>query len=229
MGFPAEGPQVVVPSMVEPPAVAAGGQAPGGGPDGQGPGAVRQEPAPPPHRGGLRGGIGSSFASTSIVVAMGGRGSRVSIAEGSPLLCFGPRKEALVLDAVRRYVEAGREALTPKRAEELARVLVREGQARRDQVGKVAGDLLEWSRKSSERLRETVRREVGRQIDRSGLATKDELEGLKRRIRTLEADRKTPARTTSRRKTTARKAATGRRSASSRKGTSRKRTSSRKA
>ena len=43
-----------------------------------------------------------------------------------------------MLDAVRRYVEAGREALTPERAEELARTLVREGQARRDQVSHLA-------------------------------------------------------------------------------------------
>jgi polyhydroxyalkanoate synthesis regulator phasin len=112
------------------------------------------------------------------------------------------RKEVRMLDAVRRYVEAGREALTPKRAEELARSLVREGQARREQVGNLTRDLLHWSRKSSERLRDTIRREVTRQISRAGLATKDDVEGLKRRIRKLETAGRSPAR-----KTTARKRA----------------------
>jgi polyhydroxyalkanoate synthesis regulator phasin len=98
-----------------------------------------------------------------------------------------------MLDAVRKYVEAGRDALTPKAAEDLARSLARQGQARKDQVSKLARDLLAWSRKSSERLRDTIRREVNRQIARSGVATKDDIESLKRRIRKLEAEGK-PAR-----------------------------------
>jgi polyhydroxyalkanoate synthesis regulator phasin len=109
-----------------------------------------------------------------------------------------------MLDAVRKYVEAGREALTPKAAEDLARSLARQGQARKDQVSKVARDLLAWSRKSSERLRDTIRREVNRQIARSGLATKEDVESLKRRIRKLEATGKPAGKSTaSRRKPTA--------------------------
>lgn len=91
-----------------------------------------------------------------------------------------------MLDAVRKYVEAGREALTPQKAESLARALVKQGQARRDQAGKVARDLMEWSRRNSERLTGTIRREVKKQIERSGVATKDDVEALKRRIRELE-------------------------------------------
>ena len=91
-----------------------------------------------------------------------------------------------MLDAVRKYVEAGREALTPQKAESLARALVKQGQARRGQAGKLARDLMEWSRRSSERLTATIRREVKKQIERSGVATKDEVEALKRRIRELE-------------------------------------------
>jgi polyhydroxyalkanoate synthesis regulator phasin len=89
-------------------------------------------------------------------------------------------------DTVRRYVDAGREALTSKRAEDMARALVKQGQARRDQASKVARDLTVWSRRSSERLREIIRREVSKQIARGGMATKDEVEALKRRIRDLE-------------------------------------------
>jgi polyhydroxyalkanoate synthesis regulator phasin len=95
-----------------------------------------------------------------------------------------------MLDAVRKYVEAGREALTPKKAEELARSLVRQGQARRDQASRLAGDLLEWSRRSSERLRTTIAREVKNQLGRAGLATKAEVEALRRRVRKLESSRK---------------------------------------
>lgn len=95
-----------------------------------------------------------------------------------------------MLDTVRRYVEAGREALTPKRAEELARALVQQGQARADQAGSVARDLIEWSRKSSERLREAIGHEVKKQIAKAGVATKDEVESLKRRIRELESQAK---------------------------------------
>ena len=124
-----------------------------------------------------------------------------------------------MLDAVRRYVEAGRDALTPKRAEEMARALVREGQARRDQMTKVAEDLLDWSRKNSERLRESIGREVSRQISRSGLATKGDLEPLKRRIRKLETDRKSPARKSPARKSAGRKRSPGRVSSATSSGT----------
>jgi polyhydroxyalkanoate synthesis regulator phasin len=121
---------------------------------------------------------------------------------------LGPRKEVLMLDAVRRYVEAGREALTPQRAEELARSLVKEGQARKDQAAQLARDLLEWSRKNSERLRETIGREVTKQIGRTGLATTAEVESLKRRIRKLESTRTTSAKKSSARKTATRKRTT---------------------
>jgi polyhydroxyalkanoate synthesis regulator phasin len=144
------------------------------------------------------------LVSTSVAVATrvvrGEEGNGVSITGGFALLCFAARKEAPMLDALRRYVEAGREALTPKRAEELARSLINQGQARKDQAAKLTRDLLDWSRKSSERFRDAVGREVSRQIGRAGLATKAEVESLKRRIRKLEAKK------TSTRKPAARKA-----------------------
>ena len=127
-----------------------------------------------------------------------------------------------MLDTIRRYVEAGREALTPKKAEELARALVKQGQARADQAGRIARDLVEWSRKSSERLEKSIRNEVQKQMAKTGVATKDEVEALKRRIRELESQAKlqaksqaktaakTPAKAPAvRRATTPRTAATG--------------------
>ena len=121
-----------------------------------------------------------------------------------------------MLDTVRKYVEAGREALTPKKAEEMARALTKEGQARRDQVTSLARDLFEWSRQNSERLLDTIRTEVKRQLTRAGVATKDDIESLKQRIRKLEAarsattnraaaPRKSPGRTTARRQSSTRR------------------------
>lgn len=99
-----------------------------------------------------------------------------------------------MLEAVRKFVEAGREALTPEKAEELARALVKEGQARRDQVGRLARDLRTWSRRSSERLMAAIRAEVKAQLPKAGLATKDEVEALKRRVRKLETASRAPTR-----------------------------------
>lgn len=112
-----------------------------------------------------------------------------------------------MLDTVRRYVEAGREALTPKKAEELARALIQQGQATADQASRVARDLVEWSRKNSERLRETIRLEVQKQMSRAGVASKDEVDALKRRIRELEA--KARSKSAAAAKTTTQRSATG--------------------
>ena len=132
-----------------------------------------------------------------------------------------------MLETLRRYVDAGRETLTPQKAQELAQALVKGGEARRDQASALARQLLDWSRRSSERFRETVRREVRRQIARSGVATKDEVEALRRRVRDLE--RSGPASMTSgspaRKKTAARKKATSRKT-TAKKPTARKKTTS---
>ncbi|HZA60899.1 MAG TPA: hypothetical protein VE754_04350, partial [Actinomycetota bacterium] len=68
--------------------------------------------------------------------------------------------------------------------------------------------LMEWSRKNGERLAQTIRREVKRQIVALGVATKGEVESLKKRVAALEAKPgRAPARKTTARKTTARKTA----------------------
>ena len=48
-----------------------------------------------------------------------------------------------MLETLRKYVEAGMGALSSKRAETLAQKLVEQGQAGREQVGRVAKDLVE--------------------------------------------------------------------------------------
>jgi polyhydroxyalkanoate synthesis regulator phasin len=133
-----------------------------------------------------------------------------------------------MLDVLRRYVEAGREALTPSKAQEMARALVQRGEAGRDQVSSVARQLLEWSRRSSERFRETVRGEVRRQIARAGLATKAEVEALRRRVRDLEgarssAGKRSGARSPARKTAAARKPTSRKSAAVRRKGATRRR------
>jgi polyhydroxyalkanoate synthesis regulator phasin len=146
------------------------------------------------------------------------------------LLSFGhpTRWEAdvAITDTLRRYVEAGRDALSPKKAEDLARGLARQGEIRRDQVAGLAGDLMEWSRRNRDRLLELIRREVRKQIARAGVATKDEVDALKRRIRELEREARTAAASATRKpRSTAAKSGTTRKGQSrTRKSTSGKKT-----
>ncbi|HEX6208740.1 MAG TPA: hypothetical protein VF058_10345 [Actinomycetota bacterium] len=71
-------------------------------------------------------------------------------------------------DVVRRYVEAGLGTLKPERAEELVR------------------ELVDWSKRNTERVIGIVQREVKRQLRVAGAATQDELRELRKRVRTLE-------------------------------------------
>jgi polyhydroxyalkanoate synthesis regulator phasin len=96
-----------------------------------------------------------------------------------------------VLDTVRKFVEAGMGALTSKRAEELAKSMVKRGEAGREQAAQIARDLAEWSRKSRDRLTVVVQREVKKQVAALGFATKSEMESLRKRVRTLEGKSRT--------------------------------------
>lgn len=109
---------------------------------------------------------------------------------------------------VRKYMEAAVGKLTPTRAQELARSLL-QGQGK-DQVAKAAQDLLEWSNKNRQRLVELVRTEVRSQLSAIGVASKDEVEALKKRVRELErgAAAKPAARKPAAPKAAARKRAT---------------------
>lgn len=71
-------------------------------------------------------------------------------------------------DVVRKYVEAGLGTLKVERAEELAR------------------ELMDWSKRNTERVVGLVQREVKRQLRLAGAATQDELRELRKRVRSLE-------------------------------------------
>ncbi|MEA2557345.1 MAG: hypothetical protein QOG88_883 [Actinomycetota bacterium] len=99
-----------------------------------------------------------------------------------------------MLDDLRKTIEATIGELTPARARSLAKNLAGPGAAK-DQVAKSAADILDWSQKNRERLKEFVRREVSSQVGAVGIATQNELETLKKRVRALEraADKRASA------------------------------------
>ena len=125
---------------------------------------------------------------------------------------------------VRKYLEAAVGTLSPSGARDLARSLIEQAQGLSGQgpgraaeqvagqVREVAQGLLEWSQQSRERIMELVQREVGKQLRALGIATRDDVDALRKRVRDLEkgsaakpAARKTTARTTRSRKTPAKK------------------------
>jgi polyhydroxyalkanoate synthesis regulator phasin len=110
-----------------------------------------------------------------------------------------------MLETLRKVVEAGMGAMSSKKADALARRLVEQGQAGKEQMSRVARDLAEWSRKNGERLAALVRREIRKQMPSLGVASRSEVESLKKRVAALEGKgtRKTTARKTTAKRTTA--------------------------
>ncbi len=122
------------------------------------------------------------------------------------------------LEEVRKTIEALIGNLTPAKAQDLAKSLSDPGTAK-EQVAKVAADLLEWSQRSRDRLKEVISREVGTQMKSMGVATQADLDAVKKRVRDLErragmtasgksAARKSTAKKTAAKKSTAKPAAT---------------------
>lgn len=104
-----------------------------------------------------------------------------------------------MLEDVRKFMEAAVERLTPTKAQQLAKSLA--GTQGKEQVAKFAQELLEWSHRNRERITELVQREVKAQLKTFGVAGRDELEALRKRVRELEravgpAKRPTPKKTT---------------------------------
>jgi polyhydroxyalkanoate synthesis regulator phasin len=120
------------------------------------------------------------------------------------LLSFSTRRRKPMLDGVRRFVRESFDRLSSRRPEELARTLAQQGRARKEQASRIARDVVEWSKKNREVVADVVQREVRQQIAKIGVATKEEVSSLRRRVRDLEggtrptraASRKPPATST---------------------------------
>ena len=89
------------------------------------------------------------------------------------------------IDDVRKTIESTLGTLTPAKAQQLAKGLL-EPDARKEQAAKTAGDFLEWSQKNRQKLRDLVRREIRDQLEQAGVASRAELDALKKRVRELE-------------------------------------------
>ena len=91
-------------------------------------------------------------------------------------------------DLLKRYIDAGLSftTLTQSRAEALVRDLVKAGEVQADQARDAVAELLERSRKNSERLIETdPPRRSGAQITSLGLVSQADLDRIERRIASL--------------------------------------------
>lgn len=112
---------------------------------------------------------------------------------------------------IRRFMEGAIGKLTPAKAQELAKS-VRSGQGK-EQVAKTAQELLEWSNKNRQRISDLVRSEVRSQMASVGVASKDELDALKKRVRELERAKGGARKTGTAKKRTAAKRTTTKRPA----------------
>ena len=92
-------------------------------------------------------------------------------------------------DMLRRYLDAGIAftKMTQERAEAIVRDLVGAGEVGADQASNAVQDLVERSRENTEKLLETVRGEINTQIGNLGLATRDDIEDLRKEIASLRA------------------------------------------
>jgi polyhydroxyalkanoate synthesis regulator phasin len=118
------------------------------------------------------------------------------------------------VDDMRKTFEAALGNLTPARAQELAKGFLEPGAAK-DQIAKSAADILEWSQRNRQRLRSAIQDEIGDQMRQMGVATRDELDALRKRVRELER--------------AAGMTASGRRRAAAKKTTAKKRSASKRA
>jgi glycerol 3-phosphatase-2 len=89
------------------------------------------------------------------------------------------------VDDMRKALEATIGNLTPARAQELAKGFLEPGAAK-EQIAKTAADMLEWSQRNRQRLRTAIQEEIRDQMRLMGVATQDELDAVRKRVRELE-------------------------------------------
>jgi polyhydroxyalkanoate synthesis regulator phasin len=89
------------------------------------------------------------------------------------------------VDDMRKQFEAAIGNLTPARAQELAKGFLEPGAAK-EQIAKTAADMLEWSQRNRQRLRSAIQDEIRDQMRQMGVATQEELDAVRKRVRELE-------------------------------------------
>ncbi len=93
-------------------------------------------------------------------------------------------------EAIQRYLEAasGVTTLTKSKAEQIAKQLVRSGEAASDQVGELVDQLMERQRSNQEAVSALVRSETARAIRAMGLASRSEVERLQKQVADLKRE-----------------------------------------
>ena len=86
---------------------------------------------------------------------------------------------------VRKTIETSMGNLSTTRAQEIAKSVL-DKDAAKDQVSKTAADLVEWSQRNRTKIVELVRGEVRDQLRQMGIATEEEVNALRKRVRDLE-------------------------------------------
>lgn len=86
--------------------------------------------------------------------------------------------------------------LTRNRAEQMVKDLVKGGDVRREQASGLVKELLDRNRQARKELGRFVRAEIENQIQKSGLASRRDIDRLERRVARLETSTKSSAKTT---------------------------------
>ncbi len=87
-------------------------------------------------------------------------------------------------DVLKRYLDEGMKftQMTQARAESIVNRLVRTGELQADEAQSAVQELVDRSRKNTERLLASIRKEVAGQVHGLGLATKADISRLEKRI-----------------------------------------------
>jgi hypothetical protein len=91
-----------------------------------------------------------------------------------------------MIEDMRKYVRAGLEALSSQGAEDAAGIIMSRATVLADQLNAFASGFLEWSAEARASLMQELKDMITRQVETMGLATKEDLEALGRRIDRLE-------------------------------------------
>lgn len=78
-------------------------------------------------------------------------------------------------------------------AEAFVKELVKQGDLQKKKAQKAVDDLMERSRQATDELRQIIGREIGEQLKATGVATKDDIGRLEKRIDDLVAAQQQPA------------------------------------
>ena len=121
-------------------------------------------------------------------------------------------------DLLKKYLDAGLAftQMTQQRAEAIIKDLVKAGEVQAEQATQRRNELMDRSRENTEKLFETIRREVRDQVRAMGLATQSDVAALRKEIAALKkapAAPKAPAAKAPAKKAPAKKAAAAKKAA----------------